>query len=578
MALQNTDGYKVALTNAVRTGILKLQQKDLTAIPRAVFEIEKYVPEDNGWWELLVPHTLILTHNEITSLCPPQDLDWGTGWKELQNLNVAYNTIEEIPVEILCLELLRKLQCQHNRIRHITFQSTNSNLVHIELQHNALQSLGEDIGECVHLQHLNVSHNQLQSLPSSLFECCPKLEILEATNNRIAGPLVHIDFSKCQRLKECDLSNNRITAISSSMFLMPSLHRLSLRQNQISEIRTQQNEEKEDKSHLIDLYLGSNRISHCPCDRSLGVTFPALKLLDLSSNRLDAINPDITSCCPTLHRLDISGNNLQDIPAELSLLNDLTAIVAEGNPLRRINRSLIGDTYSLKNYLRNRLPSDQSETNLSSSPTAEGFANVNVSRCTELDLKNQKLSELPSTIGQMVNLCHLELDNNSISDLSVLVTCGSLKHLSAVKNQISDISPLFGLSNLEEVDLRVNRLRNFKCTVNGIWPKLQSLRLAFNHMADPSTLLQCIASPSVRVLDIGNNSVGRFPMCILEWPSLKVLDLSNNDLADIPAGLGRMKSINALMLSGNRLRRMRSVITEGNTQKILLWLRERISQ
>jgi len=559
--------HKAEFTKAVRTGILKLQQKGLSTLPQSVFEIEKFVPEENVWWELLVPHTLILTHNQLTDLSAPHDLDWETGWKELQTLNVAHNKITEIPVDILRLEFVRKLQCQHNRICHISFgRGLGSNLVHVELQNNELQSLGEDIGECVHLQHLNVSFNRLRSLPLSLFESCSKLQVLEATNNQIAGPLLNINFSKCLRLRECDLSMNRITAISTSMFSMPSLHRLSLRQNQIAVIVVEggtqnenDNEQKQEfkvmESHLIELYLGSNRLSQCPCNGI--VSFPSLKLLDLSCNRLEAVSAEIVDFCPVLHRLDISGNDLQDIPAELSLLENLESIVATGNPLRRIKRSLIGNTTSLKLYLRNRLKSKtENEDTPHSNPLRDSMMHSDPLRCTTLQLKDHSLKSLPPNMGQMVNLCHLELDQNQISNIDALRCCISLKHLTATKNHIADLSPLFGLCELEVVDLRVNRLKTltgFGLTddkSHGIWPKLQSLRLGFNAISDPSPLLQCIVSPNVRVLDFGQNNLSVFPEAILKWKALEVLDLSNNDLSDIPNALGLMESLNAVMLSG----------------------------
>lgn len=566
---------KSAYTKAVRSGVLNLQQRGLRQVPLGVFTIDKFVPDENGWWELLVPHTLLLTHNELSELSPPTGYDWVNGWKELQTLNVAYNRIASVPAEILKLELLRKLVCHHNHIRHFAFDTvTSTNLRHLELQHNALQQLDEHIGRCVNLQCLNVSNNELTSLPRALFAECTNLEVLEAANNRIAGDLSRIDFSRCVGLKEVDLANNRICKISTALFQIPSLTRLSLRQNKISEIQI--TEQKSAESPIIDLYLGSNAIAQFPFD---SMRFARLKLLDLSGNAFAVIAPSISVSCPSLERLDVSGNNLQDIPAELALIEPLKSMAITGNPLRRVNKSVMGNSHALKRYLRQRLAvPDAVDESVNANRSALSTLNVNA---RELRLNQHSLEALPSLLSKMESLSLLELDDNKLSDIADLRHCKALRQLSLKKNAISDISPLFGLARLEVLDVSINRLRDPQMpkSMEGIqiWPTLQTLRLSYNQMRDVSSLLRCIASPAMTTLAIGNNNLSVFPQCVLEWTQLAVLDLANNDLADVPFALGLLERVNVLLLSGNRLRRMQRVINGGNTPQIMAWLRSRIS-
>ena len=185
MASQTNDQLKIAYTKAVRTGVLNLQQKDIKQLPIGVFTLHEFVPDENGWWELLVPHTLILTHNELTDISAPNNMNWYNAWKELQTLNISYNQIRDIPIEILQLESLRKLILHHNKLRQLPLiPNFTQNLTNIELQNNKLVTLDENIGSCKKLQHLNVSYNSLKFLPKSLSNCV-ELQTFEATNNNI---------------------------------------------------------------------------------------------------------------------------------------------------------------------------------------------------------------------------------------------------------------------------------------------------------------------------------------------------------------------------------------------------------
>jgi Leucine-rich repeat (LRR) protein len=54
--------------------------------------------------------------------------------------------------------------------------------------------------------------------------------------------------------------------------------------------------------------------------------------------------------------LDISNNDLQNLPPELGLMRELTKINIEGNPLRSVKMSIrMGGTNNLKKYLQGKI-------------------------------------------------------------------------------------------------------------------------------------------------------------------------------------------------------------------------------
>lgn len=108
-------------------------------------------------------------------------------------------------------------------------------------------------------------------------------------------------------LVRLDASNNYMTSINkdtSVIVSMPKLIELSLLNNKFTQ------------DGLIGLYGAPN-----------------IQTLDISSNQLDNIPASVTGLA-CLKRLDVRGNHLHALPYELGKLDQLTTIHCEGNPMR----------------------------------------------------------------------------------------------------------------------------------------------------------------------------------------------------------------------------------------------------
>ena len=143
---------------------------------------------------------------------------------------------------------------------------------------------------------------------------------------------------------------------------------------------------------------------------------------------------------------------------------------------------------------------------------------------TELYLYYERLTPLDLvSIGYMVNLKLLDLDNNSIPDITALSRLINLEELHLDHNRISDLTPLSSLHNLEFLSLYNNRITDIS-PLAGL-TNLESLTLWENRITDISPLAGLI--------------------------NLEFLDLDYNDVSDLTP-LFNLKNLETLYISGNR--------------------------
>lgn len=82
---------------------------------------------------------------------------------------------------------------------------------------------------------------------------------------------------------------------------------------------------------------------------------PNLTVLILSDNKIERLSAGILHL-KKLKTLDVSNNDLSDLPSELGLLPALVRIQLEGNPLKCIRQNLrTAGAEQLKKYLKERM-------------------------------------------------------------------------------------------------------------------------------------------------------------------------------------------------------------------------------
>ncbi|KRZ83260.1 Slit -like protein 3 protein [Trichinella sp. T8] len=235
-----------------------------------------------------------------------------TSSSNLQELYLNDNRLEKIdlPAELEMISL-RRLDLSRNLLAS-TFELSGAGL----LEHVPA------------LRELYLSGNGIGHLDEDAFVDMPELTSVALDNNRLLE--VPAALSVLANLTEVDLSNNRIVHLGpGSLDGPPSLRRLNLSRNgliqvdrrafgalsglQVLDLSYNAIDQLstscfDDAVSLRELYLQGNRLSGL---QGVLVNLPALRLVDVSSNRLSTL--DLGLLPAELERLDAAHNNLRKV-------------------------------------------------------------------------------------------------------------------------------------------------------------------------------------------------------------------------------------------------------------------------
>lgn len=268
-------------------------------------------------------------------------------------------------------------------------------------------------------------------------------------------------------------------------------------------------------SYLLHLRMANNKLTTIP--ESM-YSLSNLKLLDLSSNNITFINPiRIKSLC-SLISLDLSKNQIREVPIEIKSLS---------------------------------------------------FMEV-------LNLSTNQLTTIPEGIGNLYRLKKLYLDNNQIDSVSPYVFNNliNIEELQLFKNRLSSV-PQGGfdsMKNLVYIDLHSNYLKAFGFN-NGM-QRLDSVLLSYNQLVALEHIDNC---PNLNTLDLNNNKLVNFPSEILSLKNLTTLNIMNNSFNDLPPTIGLMTKLVRLNIEGNPLKRLVSKMKSANTEELKRYLKTRLT-
>jgi internalin A len=196
------------------------------------------------------------------------------------------------------------------------------------------------------------------------------------------------------------------------------------------------------------------------------------------------------------------------------------------------------------------------------------------SNSKELNLSNQRLTEIPREVFQLTNLIGLYLSSNQIEEIPDAITqLQNLKRLNLSSNQIDKIPDAIAqLQNLIELNFSSNQIVEIPDAIAQL-QNLTELDLSRNQIVkipDAITQLQNLTR-----LYFHNNQIVEIPDTIAQLQNLTELVLSGNQIVKIPDAIAQLQNLTSLNLRNNQIVKIPDVIAQLQN---LIWLNLRGNQ
>ncbi|MDF1666091.1 MAG: leucine-rich repeat domain-containing protein, partial [Planctomycetota bacterium] len=161
------------------------------------------------------------------------------------------------------------------------------------------------------------------------------------------------------------------------------------------------------------------------------------------------------------------------------------------------------------------------------------------------------LTTIPATLSMLENLEELDLRANKLNDESWAVICKltQLRALHLQENQLSSLPQSFGeLKQLRNIELQKNRI---KSTSAELWAssKLEKVDLSDNLITALPGPEQSL--PELKELWLARNQLNSLPDALQHFCALRNLDLEDNRLTTLPPSVLEMPKLSEPILTGN---------------------------
>ncbi|XP_075239322.1 protein flightless-1 homolog [Convolutriloba macropyga] len=341
-----------------------------------------------------------------------------------------------------------------------------------------------------------------------------------------------VPCGQLEQLKRCEwlnLKRNGLRQLPDPIPELIELEYLSLAYNKISELDDNFADLSADSLKILDLRW--NRLNNTLASNEHLAHLASLKVLDLSHNAIGLV-PSFLEKLKQLTYLSLKATKITAVPPTLFIsLTSLTYLDLSDNDLDQMPvqlRRIVG----LKTLILNNNPGLIS-TNLKQ---IAAFTSLEV-----LHLKNtgRSLENFPVEIAKCANLYDLDLSENSLPSVPrSLFECGSLKRLNLSDNCIAELPESFDvLIHLETLCISRNELKKIPSGFGKLL-NLRSLYMDCNQLTLDG-LLNCNLSKmsNLEVFSAAFNLLESIPEALCRCTRLGKLNIMHNKLVNLPESI-----------------------------------------